>query len=112
MTDAEKAEILRSAIERADRKLEWILGDPRHSEWMLTTAKHVRNILRAALKRTADGAQAAQAPGQALDCGSSADVPSAERKAPQAVTLPKVKLGKRALQFMKQDGILKEAKRK
>lgn len=96
MTDAEKVEALRSAIERADRKLEWILGDPRHSEWMLTTAKHVRNILRAALKRTDPPASVAERASAVEDLSS----------------LPKVKLGKRALQFMKQDGILKEAKRK
>ena len=94
MTDAEKVEVLRSAIERADRKLEWILGDTRHSEWMLTTAKHVRNILRAAMKRTEDKS-------------STETVSSASR-----ADIPKVKLGRRALQFMRQDGILKEAKRK
>lgn len=93
MTDAEKIEALRSAINRADHVLDWILADPGHSEWMLTVAKRVRNILRAGLKRTEDKSSTA-----------------AVRSASPADTLPKVKLGKRAIESMKQDGILKELK--
>lgn len=96
MNDAEKVDALRSAIERADRKLEWILGDPRHSEWMLTTAKHVRNILRAALKRTDPPASAAERAAAVEDLSS----------------LPKVKLGRRAIESMIDDGIIKTNRRK
>ena len=96
MTDAEKVNALRSAIERADRKLEWILSEGGYPEKFLTTAQRVRNVLQGGLRRI--------------------QAPASEAKRPAAVedlsSLPKVKLGKRALQFMKQDGILKEAKRK
>ena len=112
MTDAEKVEALQSAIRRADRVLDWILADGGHAEWMLTTAKRVRRILQAALKKTGDGPHAGQAPGQALNGGSSADAPSAERKAPQTVMPPKVKLGRRAIESMIDDGIIKTNRRK
>lgn len=52
MTDAEKVSTLRSAIERADKALDWILEQPGHAEWMMTVASRVRRILRRALKRT------------------------------------------------------------
>ena len=51
MTDAEKVSTLRNAIERADKVLDWILAQPGHSEWMMTTASRVRRILRAAIKK-------------------------------------------------------------
>lgn len=54
MTDAEKVADLRSAIERADKVLDWILAEPGHAEWMLTVSKRVRRILRASLRRTED----------------------------------------------------------
>ena len=54
MTDAEKVSTLRSAIERADRTLEWILAEPGHAEWMMTTAQRIRRILRAGLKRAGE----------------------------------------------------------
>lgn len=52
MTDADKVNILRSAIERADKVLNWILAEPGHPEWMLTVAKRVRRILQSAVKKT------------------------------------------------------------
>lgn len=52
MTDAEKVSTLRSAIERADKALDWVLEQPGHSEWMMTTASRVRRILRAAMRKT------------------------------------------------------------
>ena len=52
MTDADKVNILRSAIERADKVLNWILAEPGHPEWMLTVAKRVRRILQGAIKKT------------------------------------------------------------
>ena len=55
MTDAEKVSTLRSAIERADKALDWILEQPGHSEWMMTTASRVRRILRAAIKKIDPG---------------------------------------------------------
>ena len=55
MTDAEKVSTLRSAIERADKALDWILEQPGHSEWMMTTASRVRRILRAAIKKIDKG---------------------------------------------------------
>ena len=42
---------MRSAIERADKALDWVLEQPGHSEWMMTTASRVRRILRAAIKK-------------------------------------------------------------
>lgn len=53
-TMEEENRILRSAIERADAKLDWVLGttpDGKRTEWALTTIHHVRRILRAALKK-------------------------------------------------------------
>ena len=59
MTDTEKVADLRSAIERADKVLDWILADPDcYPESCLTNAKRVRNILRASLNRTASGVDA------------------------------------------------------
>lgn len=53
MTDAEKVSTLRSAIERADKTLDWILAEPsHHPEWTLTTASRVRRTLRAAMRKT------------------------------------------------------------
>ena len=52
MTDAEKVNILRGAIERADKVLDWILAEPGHPEWMLTVAKRVRRILQNAVRKT------------------------------------------------------------
>ena len=52
MTDAEKVSTLRSAIERADKVLDWILAEPGHPEWMLTVAKRVRRILQNAIRKT------------------------------------------------------------
>lgn len=52
MTDAEKVNILRGAIDRADKVLDWILAEPGHPEWMLTVAKRVRRILQSAIKKT------------------------------------------------------------
>ena len=53
MTDAEKVSTLRSAIERADKALDWILAEPlHHPEGTLTTASRVRRILRAAMRKT------------------------------------------------------------
>ena len=106
MTDAEKVSTLRSAIERADKALDWVLEQPGHSEWMMTTASRIRRVLRAAMKKTG-GAQAARAPGQALDGSCSADVPSAERT-PVKIKLPEVRLD---IQAMKSNGTLKEARR-
>ena len=60
MTDAEKVRILRSAIERADKALDWILEQPGHSEWMMTTASRVRRSLRAAIKKIDKGSAPAQ----------------------------------------------------
>ena len=51
MNDAEKVNILRGAIERADKVLDWILAEPGHPEWMLTVANRVRRILRSAVKK-------------------------------------------------------------
>lgn len=62
MTDAEKVNTLRSAIERADKALDWMLepssaavgsfaSGRRPSEWSMTTARRVRNILRRALAK-------------------------------------------------------------
>ena len=52
MTDAEKVNILRGAIDRAEKVLDWILAEPGHPEWMLTVAKRVRRILQNAIKKT------------------------------------------------------------
>ena len=90
MTDTEKIEILQGAAVRADRTLEWILGEPGYPEKVLTMARRVRNTLQSALKRT--GAPVA-ADGKTF-------------------ALPAAKLGKRAIETMKANGILKEAKRK
>ena len=60
MTDAEKVSTLRSTIERADKVLDWILEQPGHSEWMMTTASRVRRILRAAIKKIDKGSTPAQ----------------------------------------------------
>ena len=60
MTDAEKVSTLRSAIERADKALDWILEQSGHSEWMMTTASRVRRILRAAIKKIDKGSAPAQ----------------------------------------------------
>ena len=66
MTPQQKIAALVAAIERADRKLDWILepgartpgGKPKAartpSEWAVTTAAHVRRILRQALKKVKD----------------------------------------------------------
>ena len=105
MTDAEKVDALQSAIRRADRVLDWILADGGHAEWMLTTAKRVRRILQAALKKTGAGADTC------TDEAGSASLAD-ETVTPQKITLPKVKLGRRAIESMKQNGILKERKRK
>ena len=51
MNDAEKVSTLCSAIERADKVLDWILEQPGHPEWMLTVANRVRRILRSAVKK-------------------------------------------------------------
>lgn len=96
MTDAERAEILRCTILRADRILDWILLEGGYPEKFLTTAQRVRNVLQGGLRRIQAPASEAERAAAVEDLSS----------------LPKVKLGKRALQFMKQDGILKEAKRK
>ena len=87
MTDAEKVEVLQSAIERADHVLDWILADPGHPEWMLTTAKRVRRILESALKKTTPK----------------------PAEATEKIKLPKVRLD---LAAMKANGTLKETKRK
>ena len=97
MTDAEKIADLQSAIRRADGVLEWILGEPGHPEWMLTTAKRVRRILRASLKRTGGRPEAC------TDEAGSASL---------AGGLPRVKLGKRAISSMIEDGIIKPAGRR
>jgi len=60
MTDAERVSTLRSAIERADKSLDWVLEQPGHSEWMMTTASRVRRILRAAIKKIDKGSTPAQ----------------------------------------------------
>ena len=65
MTNEERVQDLRSAVQRADTVLEWILGDQGYPERMLTTAKRVRRILRAALNRTEDKAAGEAAPGSA-----------------------------------------------
>jgi hypothetical protein len=54
LTVEEKVKVLTEAIWRADGKLEWILnpdGKRKASEWAMTTAKHVRGILRRALRK-------------------------------------------------------------
>ena len=76
LTTEKKVAALTAAIERADRKLDWIL-EPRArtpgkksnaartpSEWAVTTASHVRSILRAALKK-ADASTCTNAVGSA-----------------------------------------------
>ena len=58
LTTEEKIKVLTDAIWRADGKLEWILnpdGKRNASEWAMTTAKHVRGILRRALKKVETG---------------------------------------------------------
>ena len=45
MTDAERAEILRCTILRADRIIDWILLEGGYPEKFLTTAQRVRNVL-------------------------------------------------------------------
>ena len=60
MTDEEKVSTLRGAIERADKSLDWILEQPGHPEWMMTTASRVRRILRAAIKKIDKGSAPAQ----------------------------------------------------
>lgn len=52
MSDAERVTILRKAIERADRILDWILADERYPEDARTTAMRVRKILDAAMDKT------------------------------------------------------------
>lgn len=63
MTDAEKVNILRGAIERADKVLDWILepssaavgsfaSGRKPSEWAMTTARRVRRILQSAIRKT------------------------------------------------------------
>ena len=90
MTDAERVEVLQGAAVRADRTLEWILCEPGYPEKVLTMAKRMRSMLQSALRRT----------------GAPTDADG------KAFILPTAKLGKRAIESMKQDGILKEAKRK
>ena len=53
MTDAEKVELLRRAIARADRILDWILEDQTaQPESNFTMASRVRKILDAAMRKT------------------------------------------------------------
>lgn len=53
MTDADKVELLRGAIARADRILDWILEDQTaQPESNLTMANRVRKILRSAMRKT------------------------------------------------------------
>ena len=53
MTEADKVELLRGAIERADRILDWILEDQTSQpESTLTMASRVRKILRSAMRKT------------------------------------------------------------
>lgn len=53
MTDAEKVELLRGAIERADKVLDHIFACPmKYPESTLTTASRVRKILDAAMRKT------------------------------------------------------------
>ena len=67
MTDSEKVSILRSAIERADKALDWVLNPAsmsvgsfatgrKRSEWSVTVCMRVRRILRAAVKKTVNPA--------------------------------------------------------
>ena len=87
MTDAEKVEVLQSAIERADHVLDWILADPKSPEFLLVTAKRVRRILESAIKKTTP---------------KPADTT-------EKIKLPKVRLD---IAAMKANGTLTEAKRK
>ena len=52
MTDAERVTILRKAINRADRIMDWILTDEKYPEYVRTTAMRVRRILDAAIEKT------------------------------------------------------------
>lgn len=53
MTDTDKVELLRGAIARADRILDWILEDQTaQPESNLTMASRVRKILRSAMRKT------------------------------------------------------------
>lgn len=70
LTVEEKVKVLTEAVWRADGKLEWILnldGKRKTSEWAMTTAKHVRGILRRSLKKV----EAAEAPARAKNMESS-----------------------------------------
>lgn len=54
MTDAEKVELLRGAIERADKVLDHIFACPmKYPESTLTTASRVRKTLQSAMRKTA-----------------------------------------------------------
>ena len=75
MIDTERVTILRKAIERADRTLDWILADERYPEDARTTAMRARKILDAAMDKTQTEPLAA-----------------AVRTVPSADELPKVKL--------------------
>lgn len=89
MTDAEKAEILRCTILRADRILDWILLEDGYPEKFLTTAQRVRNVLQGGLRRTSEGERTADG---------------------TAFALPKAALGPNAIKSMIQDGIIKVKK--
>ena len=91
MNDAKRVTILRKAIDRADRMLDWILNDERYPEDMRTTAMRVRRIMDAAMDKTK---------GEPLT--------AADRSAPIADELPKVKLD---IPAMMASGVLTEARR-
>lgn len=99
MTDAEKVEVLQSAIQRAGRVLDWILADPKSPEFLLTIATRVRKILDAGLRRAGITPAAA-----ASESGSPAENAGLVR-----IKLPKVRLD---IAAMKANGTLTERKQK
>lgn len=91
MIDTERVTILRKAIDRADRMLDWILNDERYPEDMRTMAMRVRRILDAAMDKTK---------GEPLT--------AADLSAPPTDELPNVKLD---IPAMMASGVLTEARR-
>lgn len=54
MTDADKVELLRGAIERADKVLDHIFACPmKYPESTLTAASRIRKTLQSAMRKTA-----------------------------------------------------------
>jgi len=92
MTDAERVTILRKAIDRADRILDWILEDERYPEDAQTTAMRARKTLDAAMDKTKTEPLAA-----------------AVHTVPSADKLPKVKLD---IPAMMASGTLTEGKKR